>query len=99
MEENPDTLAGLAGELSLVGVPVFLFQDGNDLIASKTFAHIANLTKGAHCRFDSSSPNQLRDLLCAVAVFATGGYSALKKFGQLHGKEVLRLSEKLIGGD
>ena len=30
MEENIDDLAGRAGELALLGVPVFLFQEGHD---------------------------------------------------------------------
>ncbi len=30
MEENPDTLAALAGELALLGVKSFMFQEGHD---------------------------------------------------------------------
>jgi hypothetical protein len=30
MEENPDTLAHEAGGLGRLGVPVFMFQEGND---------------------------------------------------------------------
>ena len=30
MEENPDTLASLAGELALLGVKAFMFQEGQD---------------------------------------------------------------------
>ena len=99
MEENPDILAELAGELSLVGTPVFIFQDSNDAIAAKTFSHIADLTKGAHCTFNSSSPNQLRDLLCAVAIYATGGYKALKEYERLQGGQFLRLTSNIKGGD
>lgn len=97
MEEDPDGLAALGGELGILGVPMFLFQDGGDPIAAKTFSHLARLTRGAHCRFDASSASQLKDLLCAVAVYAAGGYKALAAHGQRQGGEALQLLEKLSG--
>jgi hypothetical protein len=78
MEEDVDDLCGRAGELALLGVPVFLFQEGADARAEKTFREIARLTKGAYCRFDAGSAAQLRDLLSAVAVYAAGGRKALE---------------------
>lgn len=77
MEENVDTLCARAGELALLGVPVFLFQEGADETAARAFREIARLTKGAFCRFDRGSARQLRDLLAAVAVYAAGGRKAL----------------------
>jgi hypothetical protein len=77
MEEDVDELCGRAGELALLGVPVFLFQEGSDARAEKAFREIARLTKGAHCRFDAGSAAQLKDLLSAVAVYAAGGRKAL----------------------
>ena len=77
MEEDIDHLSQLAGELGLVGVPVFLFQEGDDPRASRAFKEIARLSRGAYCRFDAGSAGQLRDLLTAVAVYATGGRKAL----------------------
>jgi len=79
MEEDIDHLSQLAGELGLVGVPVFLFQEGHDARADRAFKEIARLSRGAHCRFDAGSAQQLRDLLTAVAVYATGGRKALEK--------------------
>ena len=38
--------AQLAGELGILSVPVFLFQDGADPIAAKTFSTLARLTRG-----------------------------------------------------
>lgn len=76
-EEGIDDLCGRAGELALIGVPVFLFQEGSDAAASRAFKEIARLTKGAHCRFDAGSAAQLRELLTAVAVYAAGGRKAL----------------------
>ncbi len=78
MEEDVDDLCGRAGELALLGVPVFLFQEGSDQRAEKAFREIARLTKGAYCRFDAGSAVQLRDLLSAVAVYAAGGRKALE---------------------
>ena len=95
MEEDPDQLAELAGQLRILDVPMFLFQDGADPTAGKTFSHIARLTRGAHCRFDGNSAAQLRDLLCAVAVYAAGGRKALVDHGRRHGGEVLRLIAQL----
>lgn len=78
MEEDIDDLCGRAGELALLGVPVFLFQEGADARAEQAFREIARLTKGAYCRFDAGSAGQLRDLLAAVAVYAAGGRKALQ---------------------
>lgn len=81
MEEDVDELCGRAGELALLGVPVFLFQEGRDPKAERAFKEIARLTKGAYCRFDAGSAAQLKDLLSAVAVYAAGGRKALAALG------------------
>ena len=73
MEEEIDHLAALAGELGLLGVPAFMFQEGRDRKAETAFKEIARLTKGAYCRFDAGSAQQLRELLRAVAAYAAGG--------------------------
>ena len=78
VEEPIDDLAGRAGELALLGVPAFLFQEGDDPAATRAFAEIARLTKGAACRFGPGSAAELRELLTAVAVYAAGGEAALK---------------------
>lgn len=80
MEENIDDLSAIAGELGLLGVPVFLFQEGNEPSAQTGFREIARLTGGAYCRFDAGSAAQLRELLSAVAVYAAGGRKALEKY-------------------
>ena len=81
MEEDIDDLCGRAGGLALLGVPVFLFQEGHDANAERAFREIARLTKGAYCRFDAGSAMQLKDLLAAVAVYAAGGRKALAALG------------------
>lgn len=78
VEEPIDELAGRAGELALLGVPAFLFQEGDDANATAAFREIARLTKGAHCRFGPGSAAELRELLTAVAVYAAGGRKALE---------------------
>jgi len=82
MEEAVDDLCGRAGELALHGVPVFLFQEGRDRTAESAFREIARLTKGAWCAFDQGSADQLRALLRAVAVYASGGRAALVRLSQ-----------------
>jgi hypothetical protein len=78
MEEDVDQLSQLAGELGLIGVPVFVFQEGREPRAERAFREIARLSRGAYCHFDAGSARQLRDLLTAVAVYATGGRKALQ---------------------
>jgi hypothetical protein len=73
-EETPHDLYDAAREL---GVPAFLFQEGNDHHVSGIYAEIARLTGGAHCTFDANAAQRLADLLMAVAIFAAGGIKAL----------------------
>lgn len=77
MEEDIDRLCALAGELGLLGLPAFVFQEGRNAKAETGFREIARLTRGAYSRFDAGSGRQLRELLRAVAVYATGGKQAL----------------------
>jgi hypothetical protein len=98
MEENPDALCHRAGELGLLGVPTFLFHEGGDPVAGRTFREIARLSKGAYCPFDSASAQQLRDLLAAVAAYAAGGRQALEAIGKERGGAALLLSHQLGKG-
>lgn len=94
MEEEIDRLCHLAGELGILGVPVFCFHEGHDAAAERTFREVARLSGGAYCRFDASSAQQLRDLLSAVAVYAAGGRKALEDFGRRQGGAALRLTQQ-----
>ncbi len=94
MEEDIDRLCHLAGELGITGVPAFMFHEGDDAAAERTFREIARLSGGAYCRFDASSAQQLRDLLSAVAVYAAGGRNALEDFGQRQGGIARRLTQQ-----
>lgn len=79
-EEDVDEVGHEAGQLGLLGLPVFVFQEGGDRVASRLFPQIAKLTRGAYCRFDRTSPDQLKKLLGAVAAYAAGGRAALLKY-------------------
>ncbi len=48
-------------------------------MAGTTFRQIARLSGGAYAPFDAASPDTLRELLRAVAVFAAGGQEALAR--------------------
>jgi len=97
LEEDIDRVCHKAGELGLIGVPMFLFHEGGDPIAERGFRELARLTGGAYCRFDAASAQQLRDLLSAVAVYAAGGRRALLEYGQSKGGTVLQLTHQ-VGG-
>lgn len=85
MEEQADALCHDAGQLGLLGVPLFIFHEGRERMAADAFRQMARLTNGAYCPFDASSAQQLRELLSAVAVYAAGGRSALEDFSRRTG--------------
>ncbi|MEX2200052.1 MAG: VWA domain-containing protein [Dongiaceae bacterium] len=95
MEEDVDALCHTAGELGLMGVPCFIFHEGGEPNAAMAFKQIAHLTRGAYCRFDAASAQQLRDLLAAVAVFAAGGRKALADYSKKSGRPAQLLLQQL----
>ncbi|MGF1630096.1 MAG: VWA domain-containing protein [Kiloniellaceae bacterium] len=95
MEEDIDHLGHMAGELGLLGVPCFMFHEGNDPVSRQAFQQIARLSGGAFCNFDSASAKQLRELLSAVAVFAAGGRRALADYSRRTGGLVPQLTHQV----
>ena len=93
MEEAVDELCAKAGELGLLKVPVFLFQEGHDGAAEQAFREIARLSGGAWCRFDPGAAAQLRELLRAAAAFAAGGREALLRLSKTAGGAAQLLSQ------
>jgi hypothetical protein len=81
LEEKIDDLAAKAGELGMLGVRAFIFQEGRDPIVERGFREIARLSGGAYARFDADSAGQLAQLLRAAAIYAAGGVKALAKSG------------------
>ncbi len=77
MEEAVDELAHRAGELGLLGVPAFMFQEGRDPVTEQAFREVAKLSGGAYMRFDTGSAAELAQLLNAVAKYASGGLKAI----------------------
>ncbi len=78
MEEKLDDLCAAAGGLGLLGVPAFVFQEGDDAVAEQAFREIARLSNGAYCKFSPGSAHELAELLRAVAAYAAGGLKALE---------------------
>ncbi len=95
MEESVDDLCATAGELGLLGIPAFVFQEGRDPVAENAFREIARLTKGAWCPFDAGAASQLRELLRAAAAYAAGGHKALSDLSRRGGKGVVKLIEQM----
>ncbi|HSH99666.1 MAG TPA: VWA domain-containing protein [Reyranella sp.] len=94
-EEDVDQVGHEAGQLGLLGLPVFVFQEGEDRVASRLFPQIARLTRGAYCKFDRNSPDQLKKLLGAVAAYAAGGRAALLKYGREQGGAAALLTHQV----
>jgi len=86
MEEKVDELCARAGELGMLKVPIFMFQEGQDPAAEQAFREIARLTGGAWCRFDPGAAAQLRELLRAAAAYAAGGREALLRLARSGGR-------------
>jgi hypothetical protein len=95
MEESLDDLCHAAGALGLLGVPAFVFQEGDDPIAQQAFREMARLTRGAYCRFDPGAAHQLAELLRAVAAYAAGGLRALADLSARRERGAIKLLEQL----
>ena len=85
-EEDSREAIELAQQLKLKGVRCFIFHDtssqaqGYDIKAARTaFEQIAQITGGAILPFDESSPNLVKELLAAIALYAAQGIKALKQ--------------------
>ena len=91
MEEPIDDLCAAAGQLGLLGVPAFVFQEGGDAVAEQAFREIARLSRGAYCRFDISAAHELAELLRAVAAYAAGGMKALADLKARHNAGAVKL--------
>jgi len=85
-EESATEAIELAKQLKLKGVRCFMFHDrssqsqGYDTEAARTiFEQIAHMTGGALLPFDETSPDLVKALLEAIAVFAAQGMKALEQ--------------------
>jgi hypothetical protein len=95
MEENLDDLCQAAGELKLLGMPAFMFQEGYDPVAEQAFREIARLSGGAYSRFDPGAAHQLGELLRAAAAYAAGGMRALADLSARRDAGAMKLIEQM----
>jgi hypothetical protein len=101
-EENIDVVGMRARE---AGMPVFVFQekhaprrslkggDDDPNETEKAFRAIAKASGGAYFLFDEGSADQLRQLLGAVAVYATQGTAGLEAQAQVSAPARLLLTQ------
>ncbi len=89
MEEEVDVLCNRAGQLGLLGVPCFMFQDGHDPLTEQAFREISRLSNGAFIHFGAGSAARLAELLRAVASFVAGGSAALEASGSREARLLL----------
>ena len=94
-EEPVDELCHTAGELGMLRTPVFMFHEGDDAHARAVFQQVSKLSGGAYAPFDRNSPQVLKDLMAAVAVYASGGTRALQDFSSRSSLEVRRLTRQI----
>ncbi len=91
MEEQVDELCARAGELGLLGIRAFVFQEGGDPAAEQAFREIARLTGGAYCRFSPGAASELGELLRAAAAYAAGGMKALDDLSARRDRGAIKL--------
>ena len=66
-----------------------MFHEGADPSVRSVFKQMAQLSHGAYAPFNLASAAELKELLSAVAVFATGGRAALERFESKHQRPAL----------
>lgn len=93
-EESVGEILAVAGQLGLLQIPVFAFQEGHDYNATQVFSGIATRTGGAHVPFAPGSAAELKDLLNAVAKYASGGIDAVSKLKSPLGTRLLQQLKK-----
>jgi hypothetical protein len=93
-EEDIDACCDTAGQLALLNLPVFVFQEGNDAAAERAMRQIAKLSKGAYCRLDGNSAELLKELLRAIAAYVAGGLPEAKRLSSRH-KQTQQLLNQL----
>lgn len=90
VEEDVDRLCEKSGQLGMMKIPIFVFQEGFDKNAKNCFQQMAKLSNGAYANFNEQSAQHLSDLLGAVATYAAGGRSALLKLNSASAKQLLQ---------
>ena len=71
-EENPQEAVEIAQQLKLKGIRCFIFHDTSSQLQGYD-------TGAARTAFDETSPDLVRELLAAIAVYAAQGMKALQQ--------------------
>ncbi|MBP0446866.1 VWA domain-containing protein [Roseomonas sp. SSH11] len=79
VEEEAGPILAAASRLGARGTPAFVFQEGDDPLATPVLRGIARQSGGAWAPFDHRSPGTLAALLRGAAAFASGGRAALAR--------------------
>lgn len=95
VEEDGDALCHKAGQLGVMNIPLFMFQEGGLPGVQSIFQQMAQLSGGAWSPFDRNSASELKDLLSAVAIFAAGGARALEDFSRTSSGPVALLARQV----
>lgn len=95
MEEDINLLSSMAGTLGLLKTPIFIFQEGNDLITKRAFKQFAQLSGGAYHAFNNASSSLLAQLLIAVAIYASGNKKALQDYSAQQNQNISGFLEQL----
>lgn len=90
VEEGFDLLCEKAGQLGMMKIPIFIFQEGFDKNAKDCFQQLAKLSNGAYANFNEQSAQHLSELLGAVATYAAGGRSALERLNSTSARQLLQ---------
>ena len=95
MEEPIDDLCAAAGQLGLLGVPAFVFQEGHDrgrrAGVSRDRAAVARRLLPVRCGLGARTGELLR----AVAAYAAGGIKALADLKARHNSGAVKLLAQL----
>ena len=94
-EEDVDEIGHLAGQLGLLGLPVFVFQEGDDRSRLTPLPADRQADARRLLQVRPQQPRPARKLLGAVAAYAAGGRAALLKYGREQGGAAALLTHQL----
>jgi len=95
MEEGLDDLCHAAGELGLLSVPVFMFQEGGRSARRAGVSRDRPPHARRYCRFDPGAAHELAALLRAAAAYAAGGMRALADLSARRDAGAIKLIQQM----
>ena len=94
-EEDVDAVGHEAGQLGLLGLPVFVFQEGDDRVASRLFPADRQADARRLLQVRPLEPRAAQAAAGAVAAYAAGGRAALLKYGKEQGGAAALLTNQM----